>query len=83
MEIRTIKNYNFETEETVFGISIRVDGGHRYCKYPVGHQGYKTMTEAADAKKKAIEQIRNGAHLEYGKNGSSGINKAEYVKIVD
>lgn len=83
MEIRTIKNYNLETEETVFGVSIRVDGGHRYCKYPAGHQGYKTMSEATEAKEKIMEQIRNGAHLEYGNNGSVGINKSEYVKIVD
>lgn len=83
MIVRIQKNYNIETDEDLFGLSIRLDNGHRYCKYPAGHQNYKTITEATEAKKKVMEQIRNGAHLEYGKNGSSGINKAEYVKLVD
>lgn len=83
MEIRTQPNFNFETGEYVFGLSIRVEGGRRYCKYPAGHQNYKTITEANEAKKKVLEQLNNGAHLYYGKNGTAGINKPEYVKIVD
>lgn len=83
MEIRTQPNFNFETGEEVFGLSIRIDGGRRYCKYPAGHQNYKTITEATEAKKKVLEQLKNGAHLDYGKNGTVGINKPEYVKIVD
>lgn len=83
MEIRTQPNFNFETGEGVFGLSIRIDGGRRYCKYPAGHQNYKTITEATEAKKKVLEQLKNGAHLDYGKNGTVSINKSEYVKIVD
>ena len=83
MQVRTQRNYNFETEEDLFGLSIKLDNGHRYCKYPVGHQGYKTITDATEAKKKVMEQLQNGAHLEYGANGSKGGNKAEYVRIVE
>lgn len=83
MEIRTQPNFNFETGEEVFGLSIRIDGGRRYCKYPAGHQNYKTIGDASEAAAKMMGRISNGAHIEYGKNGSSGINKVEYVKIVD
>lgn len=82
MEVRTQPNFNFDTGEDVFGLSIRVDGGRRYCKYPVGHQSYKTIGDATAAAVKLKERISIGAHIEYGKNGSAGINKAELVKIV-
>lgn len=83
MKVRTQPNYNKKTGENIFGLSIRLENGHRYCKYPIGHQGYKTITGAAEAKKMVMEQLRNGAHLDYGVNGTAGINKNEYVKIVD
>lgn len=83
MKVRTQPNYNKKTGEYIFGLSIRLENGHRYCKYPIGHQGYKTITEATEAKKMVMEQLRNGAHLDYGVNGTAGINKNEYVKIVD
>lgn len=82
MEVRIIKNFDFKTHETVFGVSIRVDGGRLYCKYPVGHQGYKTITEANKAKKNVIEQLSNGCRIEYGQNGSAGLNKHELVRII-
>ena len=83
MQVRTQRNFNKKTGEDLFGLSIKLEVGHRYCKYPIGHQDYKTITEATKAKKKVMEQLRNGAHLDYGINGTAGINKAEYVKIVD
>lgn len=83
MQVRIQHNYNFKTEEDLFGLSIRLENGHRYCKYPAGHQSYKTISEATIAKKKVMEQFRNGAHLEYGVNGSKGVNKPEYVRIVE
>lgn len=83
MKVRIQPNFNFKTGEDLFGLSIRLENGHRYCKYPIGYQQYRTITEAIQAKKKVIEQFRNGARLNYGINGTAGINKAEYVKIVD
>lgn len=83
MQVRTQRNFNKKTGEDLFGLSIKLEVGHIYCKYPIGHQDYKTITEATKAKKKVMEQLRNGAHLDYGINGTAGINKAEYVKIVD
>lgn len=83
MIVRIQRNYNRKTDEDLFGLSIRLENGHRYCKYPVGHQNYKTITEASKAKSEVIKQLSNGAHLDYGINGTAGINKSEYVRIVD
>lgn len=68
MEIRTQPNFNFETGEEVFGLSIRIDGGRRYCKYPAGHQNYKTIGDASEAAAKmmglhSMERILNMAKM--------------------
>lgn len=81
MEVRINKNYNFKTSEDLFGLSLRVDGGHRYCKYPMEHQDYKTVTEASKAKGEVSKQFANGATILYPNNLSKGINKSEPVKI--
>jgi len=38
MKLRTQKNFNTRTRETVYGVSIMVDGSRMYCKYPIGYQ---------------------------------------------
>lgn len=83
MDIRTQPNYNRKTREEVFGISIRINGGRRYCKYPIGHQNYKTIGDAYAASVEIMKRILAGARIEYGVGGSAGIDKNEYVKIVD
>lgn len=83
MNIRVQPNYNKRTDEDLFGLSFRLDGGRLYCKYPIGHQAYKSISEAYEARKKVAEQIRNGARLRYGPKGSAGLNKAEYVEIIE
>ena len=83
MDIRTQPNYNRKTGEEVFGISIRINGGRRYCKYRIGHQNYKTIGDAYAASVEIMKRILAGARFEYGVDGSAGINKNEYVKIVD
>lgn len=81
MKIRVQPNYDRRTNENLFGISIMLDGGRTYCKYPTGHQGYKTKSEAENAKATILETLENGGSILYGVNGSAGINKYEYVKI--
>lgn len=82
MKIRINRNYNKRTDEDLFGLSIRLDNGRLYCKYPVNHQNYKTIDEAKEAAERLSQQISASANLDYGSNGSAGINKAEYVKII-
>lgn len=81
MEVRINKNYNLETNEDLFGLSLKVDGGHRYCKYPIEHQEYKTITDAHKAKGEVSKQFAEGAIIIYPNNLSKGINKSEPVKI--
>ena len=81
MKVRTQQNFNRKTYETVFGISIMLDGGRRYCKYPIGHQEYKDYTQAYQAMKDVQKILDNGGRLVYSPKGSAGINKNEYVKI--
>lgn len=83
MEVRVQCNWNRKTNEDLFGLSIRLDDGRLYCKFPIGHQGYKTYTEAKEALIKVKEQLQKGFHLEYGAKGSAGINKTEYVRIAE
>lgn len=83
MEVRIQRNFNIKTKEELFGISIRLDNGHRYCKYPIEHQEYKTISDAKQAKDKVIAQFCSGAHIQYSVSGTKGINMSEYVKIVD
>ncbi|WP_321424868.1 hypothetical protein [uncultured Bacteroides sp.] len=81
MKIRVQSNYDRKTDEDIFGIGIMLDGGRTYCKYPLGHQSYKTYSEAENAKNEVLQILRNGGSISYGINGSTGINKSEYVKI--
>lgn len=81
MEIRTQKNYNFETRKEVFGISIKVEGGRKYCKYPVGYQNFCTLSEAEQAKIEVSKLLANGSEIIYASGESKGVNKSEYVKI--
>lgn len=67
MKVRTIKNFDFKTHETLYGVSIKVDRGRLYCKYPIGDQGYKTIADANDAKEDVIEKLSNGYILYFGK----------------
>ncbi|GEM_PF-577470 len=84
MKIRTQPNFDRNNpEKEIFGLSIMLDKGRKYCKYPIGHQEYKSLPDAAEAAVKLQDRIKNGAHIEYGTNGTAGVNKAEYVKIVD
>lgn len=83
MKIRTQTNFNFKTQEEMFGLSLCVDGGRLYCKYPIGHQSYKTIGDASKAAVEMMERIRGGARIEYGANGTRGVNKNEYVKVID
>lgn len=83
MEIRIQPYYDFVTKKEVFGLSIRVNGGRRYCKFPMGDQSYETIGDASEAAVKMMERIKNGAHIEYGANGTAGVNKVECVNIVD
>lgn len=83
MKIRVQPNYDRKTNEDLFGISIMLDGGRTYCKYPLGHQSYKTKCEAESAKNEVLQILNNGGSISYGINGSAGINKSEYIKIED
>lgn len=83
MKLRTQKNYNTKTREIVFGVSIMIDGGCRYCKYPIGHQEYKTNADAKEAMEKIKNILDNGGTIEYSKLGSKGTNHHEYVLIKD
>ena len=81
MEARVNKNLNVETNAICFGISIRVDGGHRYCKYPVEHQEYASLKTAHQAKDKLLKDLKAGAKLIFPKGVSVGLNKVEPVKV--
>lgn len=81
METRTNRNLKFDTGEIVFGISIRVDGGHKYCKYPVGYQSFKTLGEAVQAKENVLQILSNGGSIVYPSGVSKGVNATEPVKI--
>lgn len=52
MKLRTQKNFNTRTRETVYGVSIMVDGSRMYCKYPIGYQEFKTNKDAKEALEK-------------------------------
>lgn len=81
MKLRVQKNFNSNTDEIVYGISIKVDGSRYYCKYPIYHQGYKTKQEAKEIMNKIKDILNNGGEIEYAPSGSAGINKHEYVLI--
>lgn len=81
MEVRINKNYNFRTEQNLFGLSIRLTGGYSYCKYPVNHQDYTSLQDAKTAKIELITQLYNGATIVYPNSVSKGINKVEPVMI--
>ena len=70
------------TEETVFGVAIKVDGSCRYCKYPTNHQSYKTKKDAIKGAEDVLRSLENGAILYYPFNKSRGINKHEPVRIL-
>jgi hypothetical protein len=81
MKIRIQKNFDSKTKEDLFGISIMPEGSVRYCKYPVGHQKYKTKEEAEQARDKVKEILDNGGEIVYSPKGSAGKNRHEYVII--
>jgi Protein with unknown function (DUF469). len=81
MEVRINKNYDFKKNEDCFGLSIKVDGGHRYCKYPVHLQSFTTMDAARAAMAELLTQLSSGATLVYPNSVSKGINKVEQVMI--
>lgn len=80
-KIRVNKNWNKRTNETIYGVSVKLDGAQRYCKYPIGHQEYKTKSEATLAGLELCKAVKAGAKIVYCKNGTAGINKNEYIKI--
>lgn len=81
MKLRVQKNINSNTDEIVYGISIKVDGSRYYCKYPISHQEYKTKKEATEIMNKIKDILNNGGEIEYAPSGYAGINEPEYVLI--
>lgn len=82
MKIKTQENYNRSKRQVVYGISIQIDGGHRYCKYPLGHQNYPTHYMAEQAAEELRQLfLEKAAYIEYPESGSLGVNKPEYVRI--
>lgn len=81
MKLRTQKNFNTRTHETVYGVSIMVDGSRMYCKYPIGYQEFKTNKDAKEALEKIKNILDNGGTIQYAPSGSAGLNKSEYVLI--
>lgn len=81
MEVRINKNYNFRTQQDLFGLSIKVGGGHRYCKYPVHLQSFTNTADARAAMVELLTQLSSGATLVYPNSVSKGINKVEQVMI--
>lgn len=81
MKLRTQKNFNTRTHETVYGVSIMVDGSRMYCKYPIGYQEFKTNKDAKEALEKIKNVLDNGGTIQYALSGSAGLNKSEYVLI--
>ena len=82
IKFRVQQNWNRKTKEILYGVSVKPEGSRFYCKYPIGHQSYKSKALAARAMFDLLEAvIKNGAKISYGTNGSAGINKSEYVII--
>ena len=73
MKLRTQKNFNTRTRETVYGVSIMVDGSCMYCKYPIGYQEFKTNKDAKEIKVYNYDniEITKGECLGYFKMGST------------
>lgn len=81
MEVRINKNWNKQTNEDLFGLSIKVDGSRYYCKYPIGFQSYTSRDNANIAKQNLTNKLNQGAEIIYPELGSKGLNKVECIMI--
>lgn len=65
----------------VFGLSIKLDGGTKFCKYPVNRQKYATMDEAVKAKEDLLAQLSAGARIAYNAIDRKGVDVVAPVII--
>lgn len=82
MKTRVIQNLDFSTNEICWGVSIQINGGRLYCKYPIGYQSFDSKHLAEEGRKKIENAIKKGATVRYMGNVSRGLNKHERVQVL-
>lgn len=81
MKTRVQQNMVWQTKKIVWGVSIMIEGSRMYCKYPIGHQDYKSKEEAEKARADIQILLDDGAKIEYASGNTKGLNKSEYVDL--
>jgi len=79
MKIKVITNLKTSTNEISYGIAIMPAGSRRYCKYPMGYQGYKTIQEAEEMALKIQKEFKD-SDIQYATESRTNKNESVLLK---